>query len=145
MLWSQIIYGHRTTSISPKIVRFPCPAGGRKNLTIFCQLLDIVRCPVKFGYSTPPVRAFLGPLRVKNICTHRTGTGGFLFQILIVRFQWRPSLQRTTSEKRQEHRTYQPAVVCIVYEHANDENRSVPGRFLNIPVFADSLNRKVAV
>ena len=90
MLWSQIIYGHRTASISPKIVY---------------QFLDIVRCPVKFryflkfhsartafgrvnegkmtsaGHHTVPGRCPAG------VCTHRTGTGRFLFKIYIVGFQ----------------------------------------------------------
>ena len=35
MLWSQMIYGHRTASISPKIVRF---YGGRRNRSIFYQI-----------------------------------------------------------------------------------------------------------
>jgi len=51
MLWSQIIYGHRTASISQKIVRFygARPAAGRI-VRFFCQFLDIIRCPVKFSY-----------------------------------------------------------------------------------------------
>ena len=75
MLWSQIIYGHRTASISPKyrtILRRP--AGGRKNRTIFYRFLDIVRCPVKLGTtynSTAPVRRLVGSLRVKSL---RPGT-----------------------------------------------------------------------
>jgi len=42
MLWSQIIYGHRTASISPK-------AAG-KIVRFFVNLLDIARCPVKCRY-----------------------------------------------------------------------------------------------
>jgi len=50
MLWSQIIYGHRTTSISPKIVRFygARPAAGR--IVRFLNIFFIVRCLVKFRY-----------------------------------------------------------------------------------------------
>jgi len=75
------------------------PAGGRKNRTIFYQFLDIVWCPVKFryylkfhgartafgrvnegkmtsaGHRTVPGR------RPTGVCTHRTGTGRFLFKI----------------------------------------------------------------
>jgi len=40
MLWSQIIYGHRTASISPKIVRFyGARAAAEKNCTIFEHFL----------------------------------------------------------------------------------------------------------
>ena len=88
MLWSQIIYGHRTASISPKI-----------------NFLDIVRCPVKFRYylkfhsaHTAFGRVNEGKMtlaghrtvpgwRPVTICTHRTGTGRFLFKIYIVWFQ----------------------------------------------------------
>jgi len=58
MLWSQIIYGHRTASISHKKsydstapVRRPYgarPAAGR--IVRFFVLFDIIRCPVKFSY-----------------------------------------------------------------------------------------------
>jgi len=96
------------------------PAGGRKNRTIFINFLDIVRCPVKFryylifhgartafgrvnegkmtsaGHRTVPGR------RPAGVCTHRTGTGRYLFKIYIVRFQRCPSGHRTMSDKRQE-------------------------------------------
>jgi len=55
MLWSQIIYGHCTASISPKncmILQRPYgarPAAGRI-VRFFIIFLDIVRCPVKFRY-----------------------------------------------------------------------------------------------
>jgi len=51
MLWSQIINGHRTASVSPKIVQFygAQPAAGRI-VRFFINFLDIVRCPVKFRY-----------------------------------------------------------------------------------------------
>ena len=51
MLWSQIIYGHRTASISPKIVRFygARPAAGGI-VRFLINFLDIVRCPVNFRY-----------------------------------------------------------------------------------------------
>ena len=55
MLWSQIIYGHCTASISPKnrtILQRPYgarpPAGSI--VWFFIIFLDIVRCPVKFRY-----------------------------------------------------------------------------------------------
>jgi len=55
------------------------------------------------------VRRLAGSLRVKwhrpvpgrrpvSVCTHRTGTGGFWFQIWIVRFQRRPSGHRTVPD-----------------------------------------------
>jgi len=59
MLWSQSIYGHRTASISLKIVRFysarQCPAGSRKNRTIVDQFFML---PKNFGgaYSRRLVR-----------------------------------------------------------------------------------------
>ena len=128
MLWSQIIYGHRTASISPKIVRFygARPAAGRivRFLIIF---LDIVRCPVKFRYylkfhgtRTAFVRVIEGKMtsaghrtvsgrRPAGVCTHRTGTGRFLLKIFsydsngahpgIARC---PAGHRTMSDKRRE-------------------------------------------
>ena len=77
------------------------------------KFLDIVRCPVKFryylkfhgarmtfgrvnegkitsaGHRTVPGR------RPAGVCTHRTGTGPFLFKIYIVRFQQCLSGHRT--------------------------------------------------
>jgi len=54
MLWSQIIYGHRTASISPKIVRFcgarTAPGRRQEESCDFWTFLDIVRYPVKFRY-----------------------------------------------------------------------------------------------
>jgi len=51
LLWTQIIHGHRTASISPKIVRFyAARTAARLVLFLFCKSLDIVRCPVKFRY-----------------------------------------------------------------------------------------------
>jgi len=54
MIWSQIIYGHRTASISPKIVRFygarTVPGRRQEESYDFYQFLDIVRCPVNFRY-----------------------------------------------------------------------------------------------
>ena len=84
MLWLQIIYGHRTASISRKI--------GRKNRTIFDHFLDIVRCPVKFRYylkfhgarmafgrviegkMTSAEHSTVPGRRPAGVCTHRTGT-----------------------------------------------------------------------
>jgi len=76
MLWSQIIYGHRMASFSPKIVRFngARPAAGRIARFFLSFSLDIVRCPVKFRYyfkSTAPLRSLVGSLKVK---WHRPGT-----------------------------------------------------------------------
>jgi len=114
MLRSQIIYGHRTASISPIIVRFygARSVPGRRqeqSYDFFYHFLDIVRCPVNFryylkfygartafgrviegkitsaGYRTVPGRRPVG------VFTHRTGTGRFLFNIYIVRFQRRAS------------------------------------------------------
>jgi len=52
MLWSQIVYEHRTASISPKIVRFygarTVPGRRQEESYDFLLFLDIVRCPVKF-------------------------------------------------------------------------------------------------
>jgi len=79
-----------------------CPAGGRKNRTIFYYFLDIVRCPVKFRYylkfhgaRTAFGRIIEGKItsaghrtvpgrRPAGVFTHRTGTGRFLFIIYIV-------------------------------------------------------------
>ena len=113
MLWSQIIYGHRTASISP--VRLP--AGGMKNRTNYHQFLDIVRCPVKFryyfkfhgartafgrvnkgkmtaaGHRTVPGRRPIG------VCTQQAGAGRFLFKIYIVGFQRCPSGHHTVPSR----------------------------------------------
>jgi len=86
----------------------------------FYQVLDIVRCPVKFryylkfhgartafgrvnegkmtsdGHRTVPGRRPVG------VCTHRTGTGRFLCKIYIVGFQRCPVGHRTMSDKRRE-------------------------------------------
>ena len=96
MLWSQII-----RPAAGRIVRF---------LIIF---LDIVRCPVNFRYyfkfhgaRTAFGRVIEGKItsaehrtvpgwRPAGVFTHRTGTGRFLFNIYIVRFQRRPSRHRT--------------------------------------------------
>jgi len=114
MLWSQIIYGHRTASISPKIVRFygARPAAGRI-VRFFINSLDIVRCPLKFRYylkfhgaRTAFGRVIKGKMtsaghrtvpgrRPAGVCTHRTGTGRFLFKIYIVRFHRCPYGHRT--------------------------------------------------
>jgi len=91
-----------------------CPAGGKKNRTIFYIIfLDIVRCPVNFRYylkfhgaRTAFGRVIEGKItsaghrtvpgrRPAGVFTHRTGTGRFLFNIYIVRFQRRPSGHRT--------------------------------------------------
>jgi len=92
-------YGARPES--GKIVRF----------LINCS--DIVRCPVNFRYylkfhgaRTAFSRVIKGKIRSAGhrtvprrrpagVCTHRTGTGRFLFNIYIVRFQRRPSGNRT--------------------------------------------------
>ena len=103
MLWSQIIYGHRTASISPKIVRFygARPAAGRIVRFVY-HFLDIVRCPVKFRYylkfhgaRTAFGRVIEGKItsaghrtvpgrRPAGVFTHRTGTGRFLFIIYMI-------------------------------------------------------------
>jgi len=123
-LWSQIIYGHRTASFHKKsydsTAPVRCPAGGRKNRTILYHVLDIVRCPVNFRYylkfhgaRTAFGRVIEGKItsdghrtvpgrRPAGVFTHRTGTGWFLFNIYIVRFQRRPAGHRTMSDKRQE-------------------------------------------
>jgi len=118
LLWSQIIYGHRTASISPKIVRFygARTVPGRRqeeSYDFFIIFLDIVRCPVIFRYylkfhgaRTAFGRVIEGKItsaghrtvpgrRPAGVYTHRTGTGRFLFNIYIVRFQRRPSGHRT--------------------------------------------------
>jgi len=48
------------------------------------------------GHRTVPGR------RPAGICTHRTGTGRFLFKIYIVRFQRCPAGHRTMSDKRRK-------------------------------------------
>ena len=108
MLWSQIIYEHRTASILPKIVRFYGArlAAGRI-VRFFIMFLDIVQCPVKFRYylkfhgaRTAFGRVNEGEIasaghRTAGVCTHRTGTGRFLFKIYIERFQrCRPGIVR---------------------------------------------------
>ena len=99
---------NRTILRSPYGTR---PAAGRI-VRFLINLLDIVRCPVKFwcylkshgaraafgrvnedkmtsaGHRTVPGR------RPTGVCTHRTGTGRFLFKIDIVRFQQCPSGHR---------------------------------------------------
>ena len=61
---------------------------------VFYQFLDIVMCPVKFRYNIKFLGARTAFGRVNEdkmasagVCTHRTGTGRFLFKIYIVRFQ----------------------------------------------------------
>ena len=88
------------------------PAAGRI-VRFFIIFLDIVRCPVKFRYylkfhgaRTAFGRVIKGKItsaghrtvpgrRPAGVFTHRTGTGRFLFNIYIVRFQRRPSGHRT--------------------------------------------------
>jgi len=88
------------------------PAAGRI-LRFLIIVLDIVRCPVKFRYylkfhgtRTAFGRVIEGKMtsaghrtvsgrRPAGVCTHRTGTGRFLFKFFIVRFQWCPSGHRT--------------------------------------------------
>jgi len=117
MLWSQIIYGHRTASFSGNTYDSTAPvrrpAGGRKYCTIFYQILDIVLCQVKFKYylkfhgartafgkvidgkmTSTGHRTVLGR-QPTGVCTHWTGSGRFLFKINIVRFQRCPSRHRT--------------------------------------------------
>ena len=124
MLWSQIIYGHRTASISRKIVRFygarTAPGRRQEESYYFYQFSDIVRCPVKFRYylkfhgartafgrvdegkmASAGHRSVPG-LRPAGVCKHRTGTGRFLFKIYLVRFQRCPAGHLTMSDKRQE-------------------------------------------
>jgi len=100
---------NRTILRSPYGAR---PAAGRI-VRFVINFLDIVRCPVKFryylkfhgartafgrvnegkitsaGHRTVPGR------RPAGVCTHRTGTGRFLFKIYLVRFQRCPSGHRT--------------------------------------------------
>jgi len=88
------------------------PAAGRI-VRFFINSLDIVRCPLKFrfylkfhgartafgrvnkgkmtsaGHRTVPGR------RPAGVCTHRMGTGRFLFKIYIVRFHRCPYGHRT--------------------------------------------------
>jgi len=95
MLWSQIIYGrlfHQKSYDSTAPVRRQ-PAAWI--VRFFCQLLDIVRCPVKFRYYLKfhGARSAFG--RVNEGKTHRTGTGRFLFKIYIVGFQRCASGHRT--------------------------------------------------
>jgi len=75
MLWSQIIYRHRTASISPNIVRFYGARPEAERIVRFLiNIFDIVRCPAKFRYYLKlhgARTALLGPLRVK---WHRPGT-----------------------------------------------------------------------
>jgi len=88
------------------------PAAGRI-VRFFIIFLDIVRCPVKFRYylkfhsaRTAFGRVIEGKItsaghrtvpgrRPAGVFTHRTGTGRFLLNIYIVRFQRRPSGHRT--------------------------------------------------
>jgi len=88
------------------------PAAGRI-VRFFIIFLDIVRCPVNFRYylkfhgaRTAFGRVIEGKItstghrtvpgrRPAGVFTHRTGTGRFLFNIYIVRFQRRPSGHRT--------------------------------------------------
>jgi len=100
---------NRTILRSPYGAR---PAAGRI-VRFLINFLDIVRCPVKFryylkfygartafgrvnegkmtsaGHRTVPGR------RPAGVCTHRTGTGRFLFKMYIVRFQRCPFGHRT--------------------------------------------------
>jgi len=55
MLWSQITYGHRMASFSPKIVQFygarTAPSRRQEESYDFLSIfLDILRCPVKFRH-----------------------------------------------------------------------------------------------
>ena len=111
-----------------------CPAGGRKNRTIFYHFLDIVRCPVKFRYylkfhgaRTAFGRFIEGKItsaghrtvpgrRPAGVFTHRTGTGRFLFNIYIVRCL-------TSARKFQNRLTNRPMPV-----RAPDDARPGTGR-----------------
>jgi len=102
------------------------PAAGRI-VRFFIIFLDIVRCPMNLRYylkfhgtRTAFGRVIEGKItstghhtvpgwRPAGVFTHPTGTGRFLFNIYIVRFQRRPSGHRTgpaghhtMSDKRQE-------------------------------------------
>jgi len=117
MLWSQIIYGHRTASISPNIIRLygarAAPGRRQEESYDFWSFLDIVRCPAKFRYylkfhgaRTAFGRVMEGKMtsaghrtapgrRPAGVCIHQTGTGRFLFKMYILRFQRCPSGHRT--------------------------------------------------
>jgi len=113
MLCLLIIYGHRTASISQKIVRFYGARTAAGRIVRFYHFLDTVRCPVKFRYylkfhgartefgrinegkmTSAGYRTVSGR-RPTGVCTHRTGTGRFLFKMYIVRFQRCPAGHRT--------------------------------------------------
>jgi len=88
-------------------------AAAGRIVRFFINFLDIVRCPVNFRYYlkfhgartafgrvingkiTSAEHRSVPPRRPGGICTHRTGTGRFLFNIYIVRFQRHPSGHRT--------------------------------------------------
>jgi len=92
---------YRARPAAERIVRF------------FINFLDIVRCPVKYRYylkfhgartafgrvnegkMTSAGHRMVPRRRPAGVCTHRTGTGRFLFKIYIVRFHWCPSGHRT--------------------------------------------------
>jgi len=121
MLWSQIIYGRRTASISLNIVRFygARPAAGRI-VRFFINFLDIVRCPVKFmcylkfhGARTAFGRVNEGKM---TFAGHRTVPGRRLhtsddFCLIFISYDSNsarpgtvrcPAGHRTMSDKRQE-------------------------------------------
>jgi len=100
MLWSQIIYRHRTAFISPTLVQFfgahTAPGRRQEESYDLYQFLDIVRYPVKLRYYLKFHSARTMPGRCPaGVCTHRTGTRRFLFKIYIVRFQRCPFGHRT--------------------------------------------------
>ena len=96
------------------------PAAGRI-VRFFINFVDIVRCLVKLRYYLKfhGARTAFGKVnegkmtsaghrtvprrRPAGVCTHRTDTGRFLFEIYIVRIQRCPSGHRTMSDKRREH------------------------------------------
>ena len=84
MLWSQIIYGHCTASISPNIVRFygARTAPGRRHeesCDFFYQFLDILRCPVmlRFYFKFHGARTAFGRVNEGKMTSagHRTVSG----------------------------------------------------------------------
>jgi len=170
MLWSQITYGHRMASFSPNIVRFygARTAPGRrqeKSYEFFIIFLDIVRCPVKLRHYLKFHGARMAFSRViegkwhrpgtirrpAGVCTHRTGTGRFLFKIQIVRFQRCPGIIRCLTSAR----NFQKSLIkladarpgagrCGMSRTATDEKRRVFCRstyciYIDIPLLKTNI------
>ena len=115
-----LCYGHKSSTGTVRRIFHQKSYNSTAPVQFLIKFSDIVRCPVNFRYYLKFHGACTAFRRVTkgkitsaghrtvhrrlpaSDCTHRTGTGRFLFNIYIVRFLRRPSGHRTMSDKHQE-------------------------------------------